>query len=148
MLGEPDAFDYLEFIPDREWQAAGAAATSSHGMIEASRAFFARVRERKPLVCHSIGLSIGSAGIFDTGHIEQIARVHAEFDLAWHSDHLSFARLPLTDHEMHTALSLPVAYDEEMLAMLVERVRHVRRPCCARSCSRTTFITWTSPSRR
>lgn len=126
VLAEPEAFDYLEFIPDREWEDRGVAAESRHGMLEASRAFFARVRERTPLVCHSIGLSIGSAGIFDTGHIEQIAQVHAEFDVAWHSDHLSFARLPLTDHEMHTALSLPVAYDEDMLAMLVERVRHVR----------------------
>ena len=126
VLGEPDKFDYLEFIPDREWEDKGVAAASRHGMFETSRAFFARVREQKPLVCHSIGLSIGSAGIFDTGHIAQIARVHAEFNIAWHSDHLSFARVPLTDHEMHTALSLPVAYDEEMLAMITERVHHVR----------------------
>jgi uncharacterized protein (UPF0276 family) len=80
----------------------------------------------RPLVCHSIGLSIGSAGLFDTAHVERIARLSRDLDVAWHSDHLSFARLPLADHEMHTALSLPVAYDEDMLAMLVDRVRHVR----------------------
>jgi uncharacterized protein (UPF0276 family) len=120
-----DAFDYLEFIPDREWHDTGVSDQPRPGMNERARAFFSRVRESRPLVCHSIGLSIGSAALFDTAHVERIARLAVELDVAWHSDHLSFARLPLADHEMHTALSLPVAYDEDMLAMLVDRARHV-----------------------
>lgn len=124
---QPDAFDYLEVIPDREWIDRGVAAQPRYGMLEKPRAFLGTVRETKPLVCHSIGLSIGSADLFDTEHVEQIRCVHDELGFTWHSDHLSFARLALTDHEMHTALSLPVAYDQAMLDLLIERVLHVRR---------------------
>lgn len=126
-----DACDYLEVIPDREWVDRGVHAVPRYAMREASRALLQGLRERLPLVCHSIGLSIGSAELFDVGHIAQIRRVHDELTFAWHSDHLSFARLPLADHEMHTALSLPVCYDEEMLALIADRVRYVRAsvPC-------------------
>jgi len=96
-------------------------------MFDESLALFNTVRADKPLTCHSIGLSIGSADLFDAEHVEQIRHMHDLLEFTWHSDHLSFARLPLADHEMHTALSLPVAYDEAMLEMIAERVRHVRR---------------------
>ena len=123
---QPDSFDYLEVIPDREWIDRGVSADPRYTLLEASRAFLHATRETKPMLCHSIGLSIGSADLFDTEHVEQIRRVHEELGFSWHSDHLSFARLPLADHEMHTALSLPVSYDEEMLDLLIARVRHIR----------------------
>lgn len=125
-----DAFDYLEIIPDREWSDRGVDATPRYAPLDASFDLFRRVRERKPLLCHSIGLSIGSAGLFDLGHVEQINRIQIELDFAWHSDHLSFARLP-GEHEMHTAISMPVPYDQEVLQLIKDRVKHIRAevPC-------------------
>ena len=121
----PESFDYLEIIPDREWADRGVNATPRFSALEKSFEFFRRVRETKPILCHAVGLSIGSAALFDTGHVEQIRRLHADLSFAWHSDHLSFARLPLRDHEMHTALSLPVPYDQDVLAMVSSRVRQI-----------------------
>ncbi|MEZ5354704.1 MAG: DUF692 family protein [Bryobacteraceae bacterium] len=127
---EADSFDYLEIIPDREWADRGVNASDRYSVNTQSLDLFRRVRERKPLLCHSVGLSIGSAALFDTGHVSQIRRLHEDLEFAWHSDHLSFSRLPADSplaagQEMHTAISLPVPYDEDMLAMLSERVRRV-----------------------
>ena len=71
-----ESFDYLEIIPDREWFDRGRNSTSRYSVLGKSLDFFRRVRESKPLLCHAIGLSIGSARLFDTGHVEQI-RGHA-----------------------------------------------------------------------
>lgn len=119
------SFDYLEIIPDREWIDRGRNSSSRYSVLGKSLDFFRRVRESKPLLCHAIGLSIGSAKLFDTGHVEQIRCLQQELSFAWHSDHLSFARVPQGDHEMHTAISLPVPYDEDVLGLLVERVKHI-----------------------
>jgi hypothetical protein len=123
---EPESFDYLEIIPDREWFDRGVNSTSRYALLDKSFTLFRRIREEKPIVCHAIGLSIGSAALFDTGHVEQIRRMHDELSFSWHSDHLSFARLPQKTHEMHTAIALPVPYDEDVLDLLIERVKHIR----------------------
>lgn len=130
IASHPEAFDYLEIIPDREWADRGVHTTPRYQPLESSFDLFRRLRASKPFVCHSIGLSIGSAGLFDTGHVEQIAHVHRDLDFAWHSDHLSFARLP-GEHEMHTAISLPIPYDQEVLDLVSTRVQHIRGtvPC-------------------
>lgn len=121
-----ESFDYLEIIPDREWIDRGRNSPSRYSVLAKSLDFFRSVRESKPLLCHAIGLSIGSATLFDTGHVEQIRRMQQELSFAWHSDHLSFARVPQGDHEMHTAISLPVPYDEGVLELLTERVQYIR----------------------
>jgi uncharacterized protein (UPF0276 family) len=128
----PESIDYLELIPDREWEDRGVHATPRYSTLAKSLEFLDRIRAHKPLLCHSIGLSIGSAKIFDTGHIDQIRWMHEQFDFAWHSDHLSFSRLPDVaeagnrGREMHTAISLPVPYDEDVLSLIAGRVRYVR----------------------
>jgi uncharacterized protein (UPF0276 family) len=125
---QPDSFDYLEVIPDREWADRGVNTTPRFSVLARSLELLHRIRQHKPLLCHSIGLSIGSAAIFDTGHVEQIRAMHQELDFAWHSDHLSFSRLPEdgAGREMHTAISLPIPYDHEVLDLIAARVRHVR----------------------
>lgn len=125
LASHPEAFDFLEIIPDREWADGGVHAEPRYSPIPASFDLFRRWRETKPLLCHSIGLSIGSAELFDRGHVEQIRHLQSDLDFAWHSDHLSFARLP-GEHEMHTAISLPVPYDEEVLELITARVCHIR----------------------
>ena len=129
---QPGSFDYLELIPDREWADRGVNSMPRYSFLDKSLEFLHRLREQKPMLCHSVGLSIGSAAIFDTGHIEQIRWMHEQFDFAWHSDHLSFSRLPETtlstidNREMHTAISLPVPYDQEVLELIAARVRQIR----------------------
>jgi uncharacterized protein len=120
-----DSFDYLEIIPDREWLDRGVNATPRYSVLEKSLELLQRVRRHKPMLCHAIGLSIGSAALFDKQHVEQISRMHAELSFSWHSDHLSFARLPQLEHELHTAISLPIPYDREVLEFVTERVRHI-----------------------
>ena len=128
----PHSFDYLELIPDREWEDRGVHATPRYSTLGKSLEFLRRIRDRKPMLCHSVGLSIGSARIFDTGHIEQIRWMHEQLDFAWHSDHLSFSRLPdatklsIAKHELHTAISLPVPYDWDVLDLIAERIRYIR----------------------
>ena len=127
----PDAFDYLELIPDREWADRGVKITPRYSFLDKSLDFLLRARERKPMLCHSIGLSIGSAAIFDTGHVDQLRWLHERLAFAWHSDHLSFSRLPdaLTaaeGGEMHTAIALPVPYDQEVLELIAGRVARIR----------------------
>jgi hypothetical protein len=123
-----DALDYLAVIPDRAWQDEGAAApvrfVESDGQVE----ILARAADRLTLVGHSVGLSIGSADPLDTGHVEQVARWQERFCMPWHSDHLSFIRLPGVDAhtELSASMALAVPYDHEVLEMLVERVDYVQ----------------------
>ena len=126
-----ESFDYLEIIPDREWFDRGMNSMPRYSILDKSFALLRRIRERKPMVCHAIGLSIGSAALFDTGHVEQIGRLHDDLSFAWHSDHLAFARLPQGKGEIHTAIALPVPYDLEVLSLLTERVKHITSavPC-------------------
>jgi len=70
-----ESFDYLEIIPDREWLDRGMNSSPRYSILDKSFTLLRRVRETKPMVCHAIGLSIGSAALFDTGHVDQIRRL-------------------------------------------------------------------------
>lgn len=70
---------------------------------------------------HCIGMSICSAGIFDTEYLEQLARWRRRYGCAWASDHLSFSRSG-TGHESNAAMALPSPYDRELLELLIPRV--------------------------
>ncbi len=127
VLENLDDFDFLEIIPDTFWSDRGAGASPRFAERADARPFLERVAERRPLVCHSVGLSIGSAERFDAGHVEQIASWQARHGFPWHSDHLSFNRLEHpTGHSMDVGFTMPVPYDDEVLAMIAERVRHVQ----------------------
>ena len=128
-LASPEAdgaYQYLEIIPDRFWLDAGPAAETRHRELVRSVAALDRLAERVPIVCHSIGLSIGSASVFDAGHVEQIARWQRRYGFAWHSDHLAFSRLAEHGTEVNAAITLPLTRDEESLALLTERIARVQ----------------------
>jgi len=123
-----DELDYLAVIPDRAWQDEGPAA--AHRFVESQEQLrlLDRAAERLAIVGHRVGLSIGSADPLDTGHVEQIARWQARYRMPWHSDHLSFIRLPGADAhtELSASMALAVPYDREVLEMMVERVEQVQ----------------------
>lgn len=123
-----DALDYLAVIPDRFWSDEGPAAAERYDELERMVELLDEVAGRLTIVGHSVGLSIGSAEWFDTRHVEQVARWQERYRMPWHSDHLSFIRMPGVD--AHTPLSaglpMPVPYDREVLEMMAERVDAVQ----------------------
>ena len=124
-----DALDYLAVIPDRFWSDEGPGARGRYDELEGPLEMLERVAERIPVVGHSVGLSIGSAEMFDEEHVEQIARWQERFRFPWHSDHLSFIRMPGIDAHspLSAGLPIPVPYDQEVLEMLAERMEAVQR---------------------
>ena len=124
-----DALDYLAIIPDRFWSDEGKDAPERYDELEGQVELLDGAARRVPIVCHSVGLSIGSAELFDEQHVEQIARWNERYRFPWHSDHLSFIRMPGVDAhtELSAGLPLPVPYDREVLDLLAERVEQVQR---------------------
>jgi uncharacterized protein (UPF0276 family) len=122
-----EALDYLAIVPDRFWADDGEGAGPRYREMEKQVELLDWVAERRPIVGHSVGLSIGSADLFDTGHVEQVARWQARYGFPWHSDHLSFNRVPGLDaHSDLAGVAIPVPYDREVLEMIVERVERIR----------------------
>src|SRR4051794_5872118 len=68
-----DALDYLAIIPDRFRTDQGVGASPRFIELEDQIDLLDWVAERRPVVAHSIGLSIGSAGLFDTGYVAEMA---------------------------------------------------------------------------
>jgi uncharacterized protein len=122
---EAETFDFLEVVPDVLWNDCGPGATpryieSPHGV-----SFLREIAAHKPVIPHSIGLSIGSAHRFDRDHVEQIARWYEWLHFPWHSDHLAFH---LADHhgELNVNLTMPVVLDREALILIADRVRQMQ----------------------
>lgn len=119
--------DFLEVIPDSFWIAEARGTPDRYRENPKFAGLFAEVAARKPIVCHSIGLSIGSADHFDREHVAQIAGWRERHGCPWHSDHLAYNRLDhATGPTVDLGVTLPVPYDEGVLEMLIERVRHVQ----------------------
>ncbi|GAB4215963.1 MAG: DUF692 domain-containing protein [Roseiflexaceae bacterium] len=119
----PDSFDYIEVIPDTLWSRHSTGTTTHYEESPQSLALLEELRALKPLVAHSIGLSIGSADHFDQNHLDQIARWQARYGCPWHSDHLSFSQLEEeSGHTLDVGFTMPVPYDEASLDMVAERV--------------------------
>jgi uncharacterized protein len=122
---ESDAFDFVEVIPDLLWRDSGRGAQPRYRNVPEATDFIERVASRKPLLCHSIGLSIGSADHFETEHVAQIRWWWERFRFPWHSDHLAYQRVDLDDRPVQAGITMPLALDEETLELLVPRIRHV-----------------------
>lgn len=122
-----DALDYMAIVPDRFWSDQGPGDGPRYGEAGRQVEVLDWVAARKPVVGHSVGLSIGSADFFDDEHVEQVARWQARYAFPWHSDHLSFSRLPGMDaHSDFAGLAIPVPYDRDVLEMIAGRVQRVR----------------------
>ena len=93
---------------------------------EGTTAFIEEIGCRKPVIPHSIGLSIGSAHRFDQEHVEQMSRWYERLQFPWHSDHLSFHLAEGVHGEVNVNLTMPLPLDRETIEMLIERVAQVR----------------------
>jgi uncharacterized protein len=122
-----DTFDFLEIVPDSLWNDRGSGMTPRYDENREAQMFLGELVKYKPIIAHSIGLSIGSAERFDTEHVSQIAKWQRQYGFFWHSDHLSFNQLDdVSGHSMDVGFTMPVPYDEAVLEMLIERVAHVQ----------------------
>lgn len=127
LLERGDACDYVEVVPDTVWVDRGRGRPDRYADDPRALAVLDRIARERPLVAHSIGLSIGSAHDFDRAHVEQVRTWCERFDCAWHSDHLSYNRAEHGDGEVNVGVTLPVTLDDEMLALLAPRVAEVQQ---------------------
>src|SRR3954454_20758728 len=118
-----DLIDYVSIIPDTFWTDRGAGAEERYQELEADVDFLEWLAARVTLVAHGIGLSIASADSFDREYLERIAAWQQRFGFPWHSDHLSYVRVvDERGHDHNAGLAIPFPYDEDVLAMIAERV--------------------------
>src|SRR5262245_58533118 len=71
-----DLLDYIEVIPDMFWTDRGPGLVPRFFELESWVEILDWLVQRRPIVGHYIGLSIGSADRFDAAYVEQIARWH------------------------------------------------------------------------
>jgi hypothetical protein len=120
--------DYVEVIPDMFQMDRGPTAPQRYLELESWVEILNWLAERRPIIGHNIGMSIGSAGRFDYDYIEQIGHWRQRYRWPWHSDHLSFITVPGEQGNDHNAgLAVPVPYDEDVLELIAARIAHVQR---------------------
>jgi len=87
-----------------------------------------QISQRSTVIAHNIGLSLGTAGSFDTGYVAQLAAWQGRYRYPWHSDHLSFVKVHTSGGEDYNAgLAFPIPYDREVLDLVGERIEYVQR---------------------
>lgn len=80
------------------------------------------IRADWPVALHAVGLSLGSAAGVDHDHLGRVARLAAELDPPFISDHLSWSGLP----GLYLNDLLPLPYTEEALAVVAANVDRVQ----------------------
>lgn len=120
------ALDHLAVIPDRCWVDPGPGHLDRFVALPAPTQLVDRVAALRPVMLHSVGLSVCSADVFDTPYVDNLARWQQRWQARWVSEHLSFSRT-LGAHEVNAAFALPIAYDAEMLDLLIPRIDAVQQ---------------------
>lgn len=75
-----------------------------------------------PLSLHAVGLSLGSTGPVDAGHLDRLRRLVDRFQPALVSDHLSWCR----EGDVYLPDLLPMPYTEEALVVVSDNVSQVQ----------------------
>jgi len=85
----PDAIDYVELIPETLWTDRGRGAVDRYAEVPAAMEQLSSLAERLPIVCHGIGLSIGSAMPLDDEHLAKLRDVVARWGVTRFSERLA-----------------------------------------------------------
>lgn len=104
-----DRIDWLEVITDRYLDAPRE--------LDELRA----LRERFPIVPHSLNLSVGSDSPLDVDYVTAVAKVADVVDAPWVSDHLCFSR----EGEVRLDSLLPVVRTAEKVDAIAANVREI-----------------------
>lgn len=83
-----------------------------------------RVRRDRPLSCHGVGLSLGSAGGLDPDHLLRLRSLYDRLQPDLVSDHLSWS---VTEDGSYLNDLLPLPYSEESLAIVAANVDHAQQ---------------------
>lgn len=81
-------------------------------------------REAYPVSLHGVGLALGSAAGLDESHLAHLARLVQRVQPDWVSDHACFARV---GSGLHAADLLPIPFNDESLAVMVQHVDQVQQ---------------------
>lgn len=81
-----------------------------------------RLRREVPVVLHGVALGVGSADALDEGYLRNLERVIERVEPAWVSDHLCWSSY----EGRYTHDLLPLAYSDEALAHVVDKVARVQ----------------------
>jgi len=120
---ELDSFDFLEITSDMFWTDRGPGSEPRYEELEPWVDVLEWAIERRPVIAHNIGLSIGNAGHFDLGYVKHLARWQRRYNFPWQSDHLSFAEVTTADgSEHHAGVAVPLPYDHDVLEMIAGRI--------------------------
>ncbi len=118
--------DYVEIIPDMFWSDGGRNAHPRFVELPQWRRQLDWLAERVPLVAHNIGISLGTMDHFDKGYIHFIKEMNEHYQFKWHSDHLSFLKLPTSGpHDHNAGIAVPVPYDEDYLEMIGKKIDYI-----------------------
>ncbi len=122
-LAQRPPVDFVEVHAENFMTAGGAA-----------RALLSAVREQVPISLHGVSLGLGSAVGIDAEHLRKLGELVETFDPLLVSDHACFCRatLPGQTQVVHSADLLPLAFNEDSLAILTRNVdqvqHHLQRP--------------------
>jgi uncharacterized protein len=115
--------DYVEIIPDMFWSDEGREANPRFAEMPKWKQQLDWIADRLPLVAHNIGISLGTIDYFDKEYIYFMKGMHEKYDFKWHSDHLSFLKLPTKGpHDHNAGIAVPVPFDEEYLEMIGDKI--------------------------
>jgi hypothetical protein len=124
LRSEIELIDYLSITPDMFWTDHGPGAAQRFTELDPWIDMLDWTAARRPIVAHSIGLSVGSAEFSDPGYVDHLAAWHRRYGFQWHSDHLSFAQVRSAfGHEQNAGMAVPLPYDFDVLEMVAARVR-------------------------
>ena len=119
--------DYMEIIPDMFWSDEGKGMHPRFAEMPKWRKQLDWMAARVPLVAHNIGISLGTVDHFDKEYILFMKEMNEIYQLKWHSDHLSFLKLPSKGpHDHNAGIAVPVPYDQEYLEMIGDKVDFIR----------------------
>jgi uncharacterized protein (UPF0276 family) len=84
--------------------------------------YLTEIRDRYPLSLHGVGLSIGAARPLDKDHLARLKALNARYKPGLFSEHLAWS----THGDVYLADLLPVAYESETLARVVDHIDQVQ----------------------
>jgi len=116
LLDERPALGFIEVHSENFFAAGGA----SRQLLRDARASYA-------LSLHGVGLALGSACGLDSWHLERLAELVADVQPLRVSDHASFARVQLGAEVVHGNDLLPIAFNDDSLALMLRHVDQVQQ---------------------
>jgi len=112
--------DFLTSSPAVDW----LEIISENFMIEGGRPlhYLEQLKEKYPIVCHGVSLSIGSIDPLDFDYLKRLKQLLDYVESPWFSDHICWTKIH--GKQLHNLMPLP--YTDETVAFVSEKIRIVQ----------------------